>query len=99
MGDDSERRLRTDMRMKVTRRVPPIERAPLDGDILHRVGRALLLWTVAATVFWTVFNVDFGLTGGARLLLVVVFFFTGIYTGVAGAVALVTGAPLSAPRV
>lgn len=99
MGDNSGKRDQVRVRMKFTRRVSPIERAPLNGDLLQRVARALLLWTIASIAFWTVFTVDFGLSGGARLTLVIALFMTGVYTGVAGAAALVTGASLTSPRV
>lgn len=98
MDDNSANRDRTRVRMKA-RRLLPLERVGASGGPLRRIGRALLLWVVSATLFWTVFTVDFGLGGGARLTLVVVLFMSGIYTGVAGAAALVTGASLTAPRV
>jgi len=99
MGNKSETRDKTRVRMKFTRRLLSIERTPMDGDLFQRVARALVLWAVAAVAFWTVFTVDFGLTGGARLTLGIILFMTGIYTGVAGAVAVITGASLTSPRV
>lgn len=98
MGDSSAKRDQTRVRMKA-RRLLPLGRAGASGAAIRRLGRALLLWAVSATAFWVVFNVDFGLTAGARLTLVIVLFMAGIYTGVAGGAALVTGAPLTAPRV